>query len=40
VIDNWGDDAWARGAAGLAAARFLAEAAVPIGGARGQRAGD
>lgn len=40
VIDTWGDDAWARGAAGLAAARFLAEAAVPIGGARGQRAGD
>ncbi|MEX2540905.1 MAG: ROK family transcriptional regulator [Trueperaceae bacterium] len=28
VVDDWGDDAWARGAAGLAAARFLAEAAV------------
>jgi predicted NBD/HSP70 family sugar kinase len=29
VVDDWGDDAWARGAAGLAAARFLAKAAVP-----------
>src|SRR5690606_12851682 len=26
VIDSWGDDGWARGAAGLAAARFLQEA--------------
>jgi N-acetylglucosamine repressor len=30
VIDDWGDDAWARGAAGLAAARFLAQAAIPL----------
>lgn len=30
VVDAWGDDAWARGAAGLAAARFLQEAAIPL----------
>jgi N-acetylglucosamine repressor len=30
VVDDWGDDAWARGAAGLAAARFLADAAIPL----------
>lgn len=29
IVDDWGDDAWARGAAGLAAARFLTNAAVP-----------
>ena len=29
VVDDWGDDAWARGAAGLAATRFLAGEAVP-----------
>ncbi|MEX2535109.1 MAG: ROK family transcriptional regulator [Trueperaceae bacterium] len=30
VVDDWGDDAWARGAAGLAAARFLGKAAIPL----------
>lgn len=30
IVDDWGDDAWARGAAGLAAARLLEEAAVPL----------
>ena len=30
VIDSWGDDGWARGAAGLAAARFLQEASIPL----------
>lgn len=30
VVDDWGDDAWARGAAGLSAARFLAKAAIPL----------
>jgi len=30
VIDSWGDDGWARGAAGLAAARFLHEATIPL----------
>lgn len=34
VIDSWGDDGWARGAAGLAAARFLQEAAIPLDAAR------
>ncbi len=29
-VDTWGDDAWARGAAGLAAARFLQVATVPL----------
>jgi len=30
VVDTWGDDAWARGAAGLAAARFLEAATIPL----------
>lgn len=30
VTDTWGDDAWARGAAGLAAARFLEAATIPL----------
>jgi len=30
VVDSWGDDGWARGAAGLAAARFLQEASIPL----------
>lgn len=30
VIDSWGDDGWARGAAGLAAARFLHQASIPL----------
>ncbi|HZJ09943.1 MAG TPA: ROK family transcriptional regulator [Trueperaceae bacterium] len=30
VTDSWGDDGWARGAAGLAAARFLQEASIPL----------
>jgi len=30
VLDSWGDDGWARGAAGLAAARFLQEATIPL----------
>lgn len=34
VVDSWGDDGWARGAAGLAAARFLQEAAIPLDAAR------
>lgn len=34
ITDTWGDDAWARGAAGLAAARFLATATVPIDSSR------
>lgn len=34
VVDSWGDDGWARGAAGLAAARFLQKAAIPLGAAR------
>ena len=34
VIDSWGDDGWARGAAGLAAARFLQEASIPLDAAR------
>ncbi|MFA5569064.1 MAG: ROK family transcriptional regulator [Trueperaceae bacterium] len=33
-VDTWGDDAWARGAAGLAAARFLQVATVPLQVAR------
>ncbi len=33
-VDTWGDDAWARGAAGLAAARFLQVATVPLEVAR------
>ncbi len=32
VVDTWGDDAWARGAAGLAARRYLLEAATWTGG--------
>jgi len=34
VVDDWGDDAWARGAAGLAASRFLVESATRAGGDR------
>jgi len=30
VLDSWGDEGWARGAAGLAAARFLQEATIPL----------
>lgn len=30
AVDTWGDDAWARGAAGLAAARFLEAATIPL----------
>lgn len=32
VVDRWGDDAWARGAAALAARRHLVEAAARTGG--------
>ncbi len=32
VVDPWGDDAWARGAAGLAASRYLVDAATTMGG--------
>ncbi len=32
VVDNWGEDAWARGAAALAASRYLTEAASLTGG--------
>ncbi len=32
VVDTWGDDAWARGAAGLAASRYLLDAASRTGG--------
>jgi len=32
VVDRWGDDAWARGAAALAASRHLVEAAARTGG--------
>lgn len=32
VVNPWGDDAWARGAAGLAASRYLTEAATRSGG--------
>ena len=32
VVDHWGDDAWARGAAGLAAARYLTDAVSSPGG--------
>ncbi|HEX7003664.1 MAG TPA: ROK family transcriptional regulator [Trueperaceae bacterium] len=32
VVDPWGDDAWARGAAGLAASRYLTNAAMSVGG--------
>lgn len=32
VVDPWGDDAWARGAAGLAASRYLTNAATSMGG--------
>lgn len=32
VVDTWGDDAWARGAAGLAASRYLTEALTRLGG--------
>jgi predicted NBD/HSP70 family sugar kinase len=32
VVDPWGDDAWARGAAGLAASRYLTAAAMSMGG--------
>lgn len=32
VVDGWGDDAWARGAAGLAASRYLTDAVSNPGG--------
>lgn len=32
VVDSWGDDAWARGAAGLAASKYLLEIAAMMGG--------
>lgn len=32
VVDHWGDDAWARGAAGLAASRYLTDAVSTHGG--------
>lgn len=32
VVDHWGDDAWARGAAGLAASRYLTDAVSTPGG--------
>lgn len=32
VVAPWGDDAWARGAAGLAASRYLVDAAMHTGG--------
>lgn len=32
VVDTWGDDAWARGAAALAASRYLLESASRTGG--------
>ena len=32
VVDSWGDDAWARGAAGLAASQYLLEIAAVSGG--------
>jgi hypothetical protein len=32
VTHPWDDDAWARGAAGLAASRFLTEVATSVGG--------
>jgi predicted NBD/HSP70 family sugar kinase len=32
VVDTWGDDAWARGAAALAASRYLIESASRTGG--------
>lgn len=32
VVDTWGDDAWARGAAGLAASRYLLDEASRTGG--------
>ncbi len=38
VVDDWGDDAWARGAAGLAASRFLLDTATRAGGDRSARA--
>lgn len=39
VVDPWGDDAWARGAAGLAASRYLTESVMRLGGDRtGRRA--
>jgi len=38
VVDDWGDDAWARGAAGLAASRFLLDTATQVGGDRSARA--
>ncbi len=34
VVDSWGDDAWARGAAGLAASRCLTQFAESLGGDR------
>lgn len=33
-IETWGDDAWARGAAGLAASRYLADVAWQLGSTR------
>lgn len=33
-VDTWGDDAWARGAAGLVAARYLQVATIPLQTAR------
>jgi N-acetylglucosamine repressor len=32
IVDSWGDDAWARGAAGLAASRYFIEFASALGG--------
>ena len=32
IVDTWGDDAWARGAAALAASRYLVESASRTGG--------
>lgn len=32
VVNRWGDDVWARGAAGLAASQYLLEAADTVGG--------
>jgi len=37
IVDTWGDDAWARGAAGVAAARFLEEASTPLSITRATR---
>lgn len=37
VIDTWADDAWARGAAGVVAARLLEEASIPLQAAQVHR---